>query len=435
MSAAAAGAPAPVSVAGPSPRADASPGPRWPRALYVHVPFCLSACPYCDFVVYAGSTARGPRSLLPALAEALLVELELRADELERTVERPTGAALETVYLGGGTPSLLAPRQLGRLLEAIDRRLGIAAGAEITLEANPGPADRGDPAAFAMAGVTRLSIGAQSFVPVELRRLGRRHGPADVATTVALARSAGIGSVGLDLLYDVPGQTFASWWATLEAALALEPDHVSAYALTLDDPDVEGLTGPAGDHLATRPGARRWRERARAQQDDDRAAGLYLEATELLEAVGFAWYEISNWARPGHRCRHNLVYWRRQAYLALGPGAHGFDGARRRWWNAARLEPYLAALLPDPGGSPRLPPGGEERLDEGAALAEEAILALRLSDGLDAERLERLAAMPQLGKALARARAADLLERDDTGRIVLTRRGRLLAGELFAHLV
>ncbi len=168
-------------------------------------------------------------------------------------------------------------------------------------------------------------------MPDELRALGRRHGPRDVADTVAAARDAGIASVSLDLLYDVPGQTLASWTETLEAALALGPDHVSAYALTLDDPDAEGLTGPAGDHLPTPSGARRWRESARAAQDEDRAAGAYGLADALFEASGYPWYELSNWARPGHESRHNLVYWERRPYEAVGPGAHAFDGASRRW--------------------------------------------------------------------------------------------------------
>ena len=160
----------------------------------------------------------------------------------------------------------------------------------------------------------------------ELRALGRRHAPADVAETVRAARDAGIDSVSLDLLYDVPGQTLDDWSRTLDAALALEPDHLSLYALTLDDPDAEGITGPAGDHLPLRPGARRWRDRARAGQDEDRAAAMYELADERLARAGFAWYEISNWARPGHRSRHNLAYWRGATWEAVGPGAHAFDG-------------------------------------------------------------------------------------------------------------
>ncbi|HSK51111.1 MAG TPA: hypothetical protein VLA44_00035, partial [Clostridia bacterium] len=217
--------------------------------------------------------------------------------------------------------------------------------------------------------------------------------------------------------------------ATLEAALALEPDHLSLYALTLDDPDGEGLTGPSGDHLPTTPGARRWRERARAGQDDDRAAGQYVHAAERLAAAGYRGYEISNWARPGHESRHNLAYWRRLPYEAVGPGAHAFDGTVRRW-NAAPLDRYIAALVPPDGSPGRLPPGGSERIDEPVAAAERAILALRTDQGVPAD----VGTRPPLAEHLDWATATGLVER--TGdRIVLTTRGRLLSNELFSRLV
>ena len=225
----------------------------------------------------------------------------------------------------------------------------------MTLEANPGPDERGDAAAQHRAGVTRLSLGAQSGIPSELRRLGRRHRPGDVAASVAAAREGGIASVSLDLLYDIPDQTIATWMISLDEALALAPDHLSLYALTLDDPDAEGLTGLEGDHLPTRRGARLWRDQARPAQDDDRAAAMYHHAVVRLAEDGWHGYEISNWARPGHESRHNLAYWRRLPYEAVGPGAHAFDGLTRRW-NAARLDGYIAALTPPDGSPPRLPP-------------------------------------------------------------------------------
>ena len=212
------------------------------------------------------------------------------------------------------------PEAIARLLDRIRARFGMAAGAEVTLEANPGPDERGDATAWRDAGVTRISLGAQSMDRGELRRLGRRHGPEDVARAVEAARAAGIGSVSLDLLYDVPDSTEERWAATLDAALALGPDHLSLYALTLDDPDAEGLTGAAGDHLPTTAGARRWRDRARPAQDEDRAAAQYRHAVDRLAADGWRGYEISNWARPGHESRHNLVYWERRPYEAIGPG-------------------------------------------------------------------------------------------------------------------
>ena len=301
----------------------------------------------------------------------------------------------------------------------------------MTLEANPGPDDLGDLAGFRAAGVTRLSLGAQSLQGDELRRLGRRHTPADVGRAVRVARAAGLPSVSLDLLYDVPGQSLASWDATLAAALALAPEHVSAYALTLDDPDAEGLTGPLGDHLPTRAGARRWRAAAAAEQDADRAAEMYERLDDRLAAAGFAWYELSNFARTGRESRHNLVYWQRRPYEAVGPGAHAFDGGRQRRWNAARFDGYLAALRPADGSAPRLPPGGREELDERAVIAEEAMLGLRLASGLGPD----LAVAPAVAPTLAWGREMGLVTDGPAGHAVLTRRGRLLSNELFARLL
>jgi len=402
-------------------------------ALYVHVPFCVSICPYCDFVVYAGNATRGPGERMSAFLGALAVELRLRADGLDRRFGHPGGSGrrgLDSVYLGGGTPSLVPAAGLAALLEAIDRRLGIAAGAEITLEANPAADERGDLRAVAAAGVNRVSFGAQSFDDGELRRLGRRHRSRDVADAVAAARAAGIGSVSLDLLYDVPGQSLESWSSSLDAALALEPDHLSIYALTLDDPDAEGLTGPAGDHLPTSAGARRWRERARVEQDDDRAAAQYVLATERLAADGWRGYEISNWARTGHESRHNRAYWERRPYEAIGPGAHAFDGRTRRW-NSARLDGYLAALMPADDGAATLPPGGSETIDDAAAAAEAVILGLRMADGIAIALAERLPLVAELSWA----QGAGLIETGEDDRVRLTTRGRLLSNELFCRMI
>ena len=411
-----------------------------PRSLYIHVPFCLSVCPYCDFVVNGGRAATEGGGLLDAFQDALLTELRLRADSHgPRAAGRePHAQRLDTVYLGGGTPPLLGPRRIAALLDAIDCELGIAPDAEITIEVNPGPRDRGDLRGFVAAGVTRVSIGAQSLQPTELRRLGRRHTPADVVETIGLARAAGARSVSVDLLYDVPGQTVASWRATLDRVLALEPDHVSAYALTLDDPDAEGLTGPSGDHLPLRSGARRWRAAAAAEQDADRAAQMYRLADDRFELAGLHWYEVSNWSRPGYRCRHNLVYWRRRPHLALGPGAHGFDGTRR-WWNAARLDGYLRALIPDDGTRPTLPPGGEDVVAGRSANAERGILGLRLADGLDRAATQHLRRDDATRAALEWGKANDLLAERTTGsgapRLALTMQGRLLADELFVRMI
>ena len=400
-----------------------------PVALYIHIPFCVSLCPYCDFVVYAGAAARGPKARVAAFVPALLAELDLRADALDEKVG-PKRPALETVYLGGGTPSLLPASAVGEIIDRVWSRFGIADGAEVTLEANPGPDERGDAAALRAVGITRLSIGAQAMSAAALRRLGRRHRVVDVVRTVADARSAGIGSISLDLLYDAPDATVVDWIETLEAALALEPDHLSLYALTLDDPDADGLTGPDGDHLPTTAGARRWRATARPRQDEDRAAAQYHHAVHRLAEDGWRGYEISNWARPGHESRHNLVYWERRPYEAVGPGAHAFDGVTRRW-NAARLDGYIGALTPAGGGSPALPPGGSEAIDPTTAAAERVILGLRTDRGVPLEA----ARTPPLDDAFGWALAAELLDVTPDDRVVLTTRGRLLSNELFGRLV
>jgi coproporphyrinogen III oxidase-like Fe-S oxidoreductase len=423
-----------------------------PEALYVHVPFCLSLCPYCDFVVYAGAAARGPKSRVGAYLAALAVELDLRADALDAAfgppeaprAKRPASPgrpvpaapsarpdrrpALGSLYLGGGTPSLLPADSVAAIVDRVRDRFGLADGAEVTLEANPGPDDRGDLTGFARAGVTRISFGAQSLDAAELRALGRRHAPEDVADAVAAARDAGIVMVNLDLLYDLPGQRVATFARTLDLATELAPEHVSLYALTLDDPDAEGLTGPDGDHLPTTPGARRWRERARRRQDEDGAAACYAYADGRLAEAGLAWYEISNWALPGAESRHNLAYWRRRPHEAAGPGAHAFDGAARRW-NAARLEGWLTALVPAGGAPPALPPGGAEVLDAATAATEALVLALRLAEGVPRRTM---VARPD---GFAWAAGSGLVEEAPGDRVRLTLRGRLLSNELFARLL
>ncbi len=423
----------------PNPASDPAAAPDQPSptgarpavALYVHVPFCRSLCPYCDFVVYAGADAVGPRNRVARFLAGLRRELDLRADALDAAFGPPGAPGrppLGTLYVGGGTPSLLPGDAVAELVAHVRDRYGLAPDAEVTLEANPGPDDLGDLRGIARAGVTRLSLGAQSLDDGELRALGRRHRAADVAEAVAAVRAAGIPTLSLDLLYDVPGQRLATWAASVEAAIALGPEHVSCYALTLDDPEAEGLTGPSGDHLPTAPGARRWRERARAAQDEDRAAAAYALADAAFEGAGMPWYELSNWALPGAESRHNLGYWMRHPYEAVGPGAHAFDGAIRRW-NAARLNPWLDALDPDGGGRPTPPPGGSEVIDAATAAAEALILGLRTAHGIARE--VALTRPEEMTWALE----AGLVEEAPHERVRLTLRGRLLSNELFTRLV
>ena len=253
--------------------------------------------------------------------------------------------------------------------------------AEVTLEANPGPDERGDPAALAEAGINRISFGAQSLDAAELRRLGRRHRPGDVADAVAGARAGSPRSASTSCTTS-PTARWSPGSTRWSAALELAPDHLSLYALTLDDPDAEGLTGPDGDHLPTT--ARRT-TLARRPPCPPRTRTAPPPSTTTpsiaLPSDGWRGYEISNWARPGHESRHNLVYWERRPYEAVGPGAHAFDGATRRW-NAARLGRYVAALTPRRAVRRALPPGGAETLDADGRAPSRSILGLRTDRGL-----------------------------------------------------
>jgi coproporphyrinogen III oxidase-like Fe-S oxidoreductase len=310
--------------------------------------------------------------------------------------------------------------QVARLLGAADLSFGVTGDAEITIEVNPGAADRGDIAGFVAAGVNRVSIGAQSMDATELHRLGRRHSATDVATTVLQARAAGVRSVSVDLLYDVPGQTIATWRASLDVTLGLEPDHVSAYSLTLDEHE------PTDDYLPATAGAMRWRARAQQQQDEDRAAAMYELADDRLAAARLRWYEISNWAREGHASRHNRTYWQGGAWEAVGPGAHAYDGVLTRRWNAANLEHYVSALV-----AGELPPGGSATRTPTASRSERAILRLRTAAGIP----EAEANHPQFRSAISWGEVNGLLVRDEEEGVRLTRRGRLLSNELFRRLV
>ena len=413
---------------------------RAPRGLYLHVPFCRSLCPYCDFVVIAGAAAFGPRSRMGGYLDAVEREIDLRA-AIADAAHGALGAAndgaandgaarapLETLYLGGGTPSLVPPERLAALIDRVRDRFGLRADAEVTLECNPGADERGDLAAAVQAGVTRVSIGAQSMDAAALRDLGRRHGPEDVAECIAAARAAGAQSVSIDLLADLPNVSLESWADSLESALALAPDHVSVYALTLATSGADDGDANVDDRRATPAGALAWRRRAAAQQDEERGAQELELLDARLPAAGLDWYEISNWARAGHASRHNRLYWERASVEAVGPGAHAFDGSTRRW-NSADLDAWESALM-----SGSLPPGGAAPpMDERDAVAESLVLSLRMASGVD----RNAAHGAGFGEAVDWGEANGLLEPHpvEAGRVRLTLRGRLLSNELFARIV
>jgi oxygen-independent coproporphyrinogen-3 oxidase len=378
--------------------------------LYVHVPFCRLVCAYCDFV-----TVGGRADSIPRYVAGLHAELAMR----------PPSGELQTLYFGGGTPSLLPADDVAGLVEAAGEGWGNQPG-EVTLEANPSSRESPDWRALRGAGVTRISLGAQSLRDAQLRALARGHSAVEVRKAYAAARAAGFENISLDLIYGIPGQSLAEWSEGLWMALALAPDHISLYALQLAMAPDEWAAPP-------RPGALRWRRRVSAQQDDGLAADQYALAEELLDATGYRHYELSSWARPGSESRHNNAYWARRPYTGIGAGAHSYDGAARRSWNARDLDRYLAAV--EAGHEPE---AGSETLTEPDRAFESIALGLRRVDGLS-----RRAFVAEFGtdptvrfaEGAAMATAAGLLELPDGDCMRLTARGRLLASEVLIGFV
>ena len=354
--------------------------------VYVHVPFCARRCDYCDFATWTDR-----HHLMEAYAAACVTDLRRRTDA------QPVPPAT-SVFFGGGTPSLLPAELLLSILDAVPR----AADAEVTVECNPDTVTPELVAAYRAGGVNRLSFGVQSMAPHVLAALGRTHDPAGVERAVGAARAAGFDNFNLDLIYGAAGETTADWRATLDAALAFDPPHVSAYALTVEP----------GTPLARRIGA----GEIPAPDDDDQAE-KYLAADAALSAAGRPWYEISNWARPGRECRHNLLYWAQGEYLGVGCAAHGHTPVGRRWWNVRTPDRYIG--LVEEGASAE---AGHETLEGPDREAEAAMLALRTRHGVPS------------GPAAGGLVADGLAERR-AGRIVLTPAGRLLANEATTRLL
>jgi oxygen-independent coproporphyrinogen-3 oxidase len=378
---------------------------RRPFGIYVHVPFCRTRCGYCDFNTYT-ATELGPgvsRDSYPGLAVA-----EVR---LARRVLGTVSLPVTSVFFGGGTPTLLPPAALAGVLRAIDGEFGLAAGAEVTVEANPETVDERVLAGLRAGGVTRVSLGMQSAVPHVLAVLDRVHEPGRPARCVRWAHEAGFSHVSLDLIYGTPGESDADWRESLAAALAAGPDHLSAYALIVEE----------GTALAARIGRGEV-----AAPDDDAMADRYLIADEVLGAQGMAWYEISNWAAgDAARCRHNLLYWTGGDWWGIGPGAHSHVGGTR-WWNVKHPAAYAARIA-----AGRSPAQAREVLAERERRLERILLLTRLATGCplaDLEPAGRAAAADAAAAGLASGAAYA------SGRVVLTRRGRLLADAVVREL-
>ncbi|NUN50065.1 MAG: radical SAM family heme chaperone HemW [Candidatus Brocadiae bacterium] len=369
--------------------------------LYIHIPFCVRKCGYCDFNSHASTG-----ELHEAYQEALL-------EDLRRVREQHGPVAIDTVFIGGGTPSLFPPAWIGAILERVARDFRLEAR-EITMEANPGTVERHDFAGYRHAGVTRVSMGAQSFDAAELAFLERIHSPAEIVEAFRAVRAAGFDNINLDLIFALPGQTPGTWERSLAQAVALEPEHLSAYNLTFE------------------PGTEFTRRRARgelAEMPEDLQASFLTATAARLDAAGYARYEISNFARPDRACAHNLRYWRRLPVLAAGAGAFGFDG-RRRWSNVRSPQEYIRrARAGDPLEAFSEIPSAAE------AMTEAVLCRLRLDEGLDADAFHaEFGSPPADAFPLTLRQSLDAALLTARGpRLTLTDAGILVSDSLFAR--
>jgi len=390
-------------------------------SLYVHIPFCQSKCSYCDFNSYAGL-----ESLIPSYVGALLTEMGLWQEPTQRM-----NAA--TVFLGGGTPSLLPLAEVERIMTALRQRFRLTVDAELSFEANPGTVDRPYLQGLRSLDVNRLSLGVQSLHDDELATLGRIHTAAEAREAYHTARHAGFDNVNLDLIYGLPRQTMTAWQYSVREAIALRPDHLSLYALTVEE------ATPLADAVA----------RGRLPPPDaDLAADMYLWAEDALAAAGYRHYEISNWALPDRHCRHNLAYWLNQPYLGLGAGAHSCFGGFR-FANVKDPHRYVSLVKESAKGDARLaedlPPflaglghvAFAEQMSLARTMAETVVLGLRLVEGLRLEEFRRRFGQELIsvyGAQVEELESLGLLERAD-GCLRLTANARLLGNEAFQRFL
>jgi oxygen-independent coproporphyrinogen-3 oxidase len=384
-------------------------------AIYVQVPFCQTKCTYCNFhtgVVSAGRFAPYTRAVCGEIRE----HRRLYAAAGMNLADSLSGAVVDTVYFGGGTPSLLEPGLLQNILEAV-RESFAAEFVEVTLEADPETVTVEKAEAWVAAGINRVSFGVQSFVDRELAAAGRMHRRADIYRAVPILRAAGIGNISFDLIAGLPKQTAESWRESLGELAALSPEHVSVYLLEVDEGSRLGRELLQGGE----------RYSAGAVPADDLMAEFYEEACEVLRAAGYHHYEISNWGKPGFESRHNLKYWRREAYLGFGAGAHSFSGTER-WANAHDAAGYVAVLE-----AGKLPIEQHEVLTAEGALEEELFLGLRQLDGIDVRRIEEQYGV-DIGKKLEEFEMAGWVERE--GDVVRLTEGKLsVSNEVFVGLM
>ncbi len=389
-------------------------GPPEPIGIYLHIPFCLHKCGYCDFNSYALDTllekGHVTQNWAVSYADAVIREIEGRCDQMALAT-RP----VQSIFLGGGTPSMFPVEETSRILDAIRHFFTLSPSAEITLEANPGSSDTERFAALTNVGFNRLSIGVQSFDDELLHRLDRIHTGDDAKAAFNSARAAGFSNVSLDLMFGIPFQTPDQARADIESALALAPEHLSVYELTIES--------------GTRFGSLHSRGELPGLPDEDTALAMWEMRDRLLWGAGYERYEISNFARPGFRCRHNLNYWKRGEYLGLGAGAHSLIGGRR-FWNHARPDFYTEKA--------ENPTAGEENTrDEKKAIGESLMLGLRLREGVSLREVSQKCGADleeKYGELFSTLENEGLLKRNN-GTICLTHRGTLLANRILAKFL
>jgi putative oxygen-independent coproporphyrinogen III oxidase len=376
-----------------------------PLGIYIHVPFCTTRCGYCDFNTYTAAEL----GTLPGASRAGYVNAAITELELAARVLAPDAPAVSTIFIGGGTPTVLPPDDLGRLITAVRDHFGLAADAEVTTESNPESIDSAGLHRLREVGFNRISFGMQSAVRHVLATLDRTHSPGRAQQAVDEAKAAGFANVSLDLIYGTPGESATDWMESLDAALSASPEHISAYALIVEE--------------GTRLAARIRRGELQATDDDD-LADKYLIADERLAAAGHTAYEVSNWSTSAAtRCRHNLGYWRSHHWWGIGPGAHSHIGGVR-WWNVKHPQAYAARLTSD-----QSPAQARELLSAEERRVERIMLELRLADGLTTSLLT----------TTEKGRLVDLVARrlavlqDDM--LILTRHGRLLADGVIRDLL
>ncbi len=368
-------------------------------SFYVHIPYCIKRCGYCDFNTYTPSELQDGATLEIVSNDYI--------DAVLREIEAAPTDSVPTIFFGGGTPSLLPAHDLGRVITAIKARNGLTADCEITLEANPDSVTAEKLTEYLQVGFNRISFGMQSAKPHVLAALDRTHNPANVEKAITMARAAGFKSISVDLIYGTPGESLEDWRQTVETALSLDIDHISAYALIVETGTKLAAQIKRGD--LTMP-------------NDDLMADMYLLVDQMCEAKGLTWYELSNWAKPGHQCRHNIAYWENKNWWGLGPGAHSHIDAKR-FWNVKHPTTYKQKVFA--GDSPILE---SEQLTAEQIKDESILLGIRMRDGLQIELLA-----PHQMEVLAVYRENGFIQLHED-RVILSPAGRLIADRIVREI-